>query len=149
MEVTAPGPPGRPAGDLAADPPPIRVEALCRSYRRGRIRAVHDVSFEVGRGEVFGLIGPEGPVGIFGTVLSGTGSLLGLAGIVTGAVDPKTGAQPLDRRGQSIVALPQVPGRIRRHKVVLDCQHVCDSLKRLLFGPLLRRYVSTLLTERI
>ena len=60
MEVTAPGPPGRPAGDPAADPPPIRVEALCRSYRRGRIRAVHDVSFEVGRGEVFGLIGPDG-----------------------------------------------------------------------------------------
>ena len=58
--MTAPGPPGRPAGDLAEDPPPIRVEALCRSYRRGRIRAVHDVAFEVGRGEVFGLIGPDG-----------------------------------------------------------------------------------------
>ncbi len=36
------------------------MEALCRSYRRGRIRAVRDVSFEVGRGEVFGLIGPDG-----------------------------------------------------------------------------------------
>ena len=36
------------------------MEALCRSYRRGRIRAARGVSFEVGRGEVFGLIGPDG-----------------------------------------------------------------------------------------
>ena len=40
--------------------PPIDVRDLCRSYRRGRIRAVHDVSFTVRPGEVFGLIGPDG-----------------------------------------------------------------------------------------
>jgi ABC-2 type transport system ATP-binding protein len=60
VEVTAAGSSGRSAEDLAEGPPPIRVEALCRSYRRGRIRAVRGVSFEVARGEVFGLIGPDG-----------------------------------------------------------------------------------------
>jgi ABC-2 type transport system ATP-binding protein len=42
------------------DRPPIEVAGLCRSYRRGHLRAVRDVSFAVPRGEVFGLIGPDG-----------------------------------------------------------------------------------------
>ncbi|HEY7362857.1 MAG TPA: ATP-binding cassette domain-containing protein [Methylomirabilota bacterium] len=38
----------------------IEVHGLRRSYGRGRIPAVREVSFAVGRGEVFGLIGPDG-----------------------------------------------------------------------------------------
>ncbi len=36
----------------------VRVEALTRRY--GDVEAVNGVSFEVGRGEMFGLIGPDG-----------------------------------------------------------------------------------------
>jgi len=38
----------------------IDVRGLARTYRRGRVRAVRDVSFRVAPGEVFGLIGPDG-----------------------------------------------------------------------------------------
>jgi ABC-2 type transport system ATP-binding protein len=38
----------------------IDVRGLAKTYARGRIRAVRDVSFAVAPGEVFGLIGPDG-----------------------------------------------------------------------------------------
>jgi ABC-2 type transport system ATP-binding protein len=38
--------------------PVLRIERLTKNY--GRVRALHDVSFEVGAGEVFGLLGPNG-----------------------------------------------------------------------------------------
>ncbi len=41
-------------------PPVISARGLTRSYGRGRIRAVSDVSLSVARGEVVGLIGPDG-----------------------------------------------------------------------------------------
>ena len=44
----------------SAAPAVIDVRGLHRTYARGRIRAVADVSFRVARGEVFGLIGPDG-----------------------------------------------------------------------------------------
>ncbi len=39
--------------------PPVRVVGLRKSYAGGVV-AVEDVSFDVGRGEMFGLIGPDG-----------------------------------------------------------------------------------------
>lgn len=36
----------------------IEVNGICKSY--GRVKALQDVSFAVGKGEVFGLIGPDG-----------------------------------------------------------------------------------------
>jgi ABC-type multidrug transport system ATPase subunit len=42
--------------------PTLEVRGLCRSFGRGRrhVEAVRDVSFSVTRGEIFGLIGPDG-----------------------------------------------------------------------------------------
>ena len=36
----------------------IEVNNVCKSY--GTVKALDDVSFAVGKGEVFGLIGPDG-----------------------------------------------------------------------------------------
>ena len=44
--------------DAATSDALVRVEALCRRF--GAVRAVEGVSFDVRRGEMFGLIGPDG-----------------------------------------------------------------------------------------
>ena len=44
----------------AGSRPVVDVHALVKTYARGRIRAVEGVSLSVGKGEVFGLIGPDG-----------------------------------------------------------------------------------------
>ncbi|MCX8034575.1 MAG: ATP-binding cassette domain-containing protein, partial [Thermodesulfovibrio sp.] len=44
--------------DKATIAPVIEVENLCKSYKK--VRAVDCISFSVNKGEVFGLIGPDG-----------------------------------------------------------------------------------------
>ncbi|MDE2304811.1 MAG: ABC transporter ATP-binding protein [Gammaproteobacteria bacterium] len=44
--------------NAAADAPVVRVRGL--SKRFGTVRAVHSVDFDVGSGEIFGLVGPDG-----------------------------------------------------------------------------------------
>ncbi|HEX4403425.1 MAG TPA: ABC transporter ATP-binding protein [Polyangia bacterium] len=44
--------------DVAAPPPAIRVRHLW--HRFGRSEVLHDVTFDVGQGEIFGFIGPNG-----------------------------------------------------------------------------------------
>src|SRR6478752_5033277 len=39
---------------------PINVNHINKSYGKGKITAVRDVSFQVNKGEIFGLIGPDG-----------------------------------------------------------------------------------------
>lgn len=39
---------------------PINVNHINKSYGNGKITAVRDVSFQVNKGEIFGLIGPDG-----------------------------------------------------------------------------------------
>ncbi len=38
----------------------IRVNHITKTYNEGKVKAVDDVSFSVGKGELFGLIGPDG-----------------------------------------------------------------------------------------
>ena len=38
----------------------IHVDELKKRYRRGKVEAVKGVSFDVHRGHIFGLIGPDG-----------------------------------------------------------------------------------------
>ena len=47
-------------GPEPGPPPVISAHGLSKSYGRGRIQAVRNVSLAVGRGEVVGLIGPDG-----------------------------------------------------------------------------------------
>ncbi len=39
---------------------PVVVDHISKTYEKGTVRALDDVSFSVGRGELFGLIGPDG-----------------------------------------------------------------------------------------
>ena len=64
----------------------IEARGLTRTYARGRIPAVTDVSFGVDRGEVFGLIGPDGAgktsvLQILAGVLRAHGGAVTVAGI--------------------------------------------------------------------
>jgi ABC-2 type transport system ATP-binding protein len=64
----------------------IDVRGLTKTYARGRIRAVDGVSFAVGRGEVVGLIGPDGAgktsvLQILAGVLSADGGAARVAGV--------------------------------------------------------------------
>ena len=51
-------PRARAGGPAAAVRPVLEVEGLCKSF--GGIRAVNDVSFSLGEGQILGLIGPNG-----------------------------------------------------------------------------------------
>ncbi|MDP3028701.1 MAG: ABC transporter ATP-binding protein [Deltaproteobacteria bacterium] len=53
---------GQGEGGLKDNEPVIKVENLCKHYGRRKrvVEAICDVSFTVNRGEIFGLIGPDG-----------------------------------------------------------------------------------------
>src|SRR5437868_7063328 len=38
----------------------VTLKNITKTYDSGKVLAVHDVSFEVAKGELFGLIGPDG-----------------------------------------------------------------------------------------
>ncbi|MEA1888596.1 MAG: ATP-binding cassette domain-containing protein, partial [Pseudomonadota bacterium] len=64
----------------------IQVSKLRKNYRRGRIQAVKDISFHVGKGRIFGLIGPDGAgktstLQILAGVLSANGGSVTVSGV--------------------------------------------------------------------
>jgi ABC-2 type transport system ATP-binding protein len=79
-----------PAGLDAAPPPAIRVRHLW--HRFGAFDVLRDVSFEVGRGEIFGFIGPNGAgktttIRIMATLLEPTAGRVEIDGVDV-ALDP-------------------------------------------------------------
>src|SRR4051812_32914965 len=40
--------------------PAVSLKNICKTYDNGKVKAVNNVSFDVERGELFGLIGPDG-----------------------------------------------------------------------------------------
>ena len=69
----------------------LEVERLCKSF--GGLRAIHELEFKVGEGEIIGLIGPNG---------SGKTTALNL---ITGFLKPDSGT--ITFRGENITGLPR------------------------------------------
>jgi len=107
LEVQTPDGSGPPADGGAAA---IEVSHLTKAF--GDRSAVHDVSFSVARGEVFGFLGPNGAgktttVRILGTLIAPTSGTAVVAGI------PLTAENRAEiRRRLSI--MPEAPGLYRR-----------------------------------
>jgi ABC-2 type transport system ATP-binding protein len=108
-----------PQPDSPSDGPALSVDHL--SKRFGDRVAFNDLSFEVGRGEVFGFLGPNGAgktttVRALGTLLAPTSGSATVAGL---ALTPENGVE-IRRR---ISIMPESPGLYLRLSVVenLEC----------------------------
>ena len=65
--------------------PVIEVEGLVKSYGRGTVRALDDVTFTVPKGDIFGFLGPNGAgktttIRILSTVLDPTSGTIRIDG---------------------------------------------------------------------
>src|SRR3954469_13708488 len=97
----------------------LSVSHLSKAF--GDRRALSDVSFEVGRGEVFGFLGPNGAgktttVRTLGTLIEPTAGTATVAGI---PLTPENGVE-IRRR---IAVMPESPGLYLRLSVIenLEC----------------------------
>jgi ABC-2 type transport system ATP-binding protein len=102
-----------------SSPPALSVDHL--SKRFGDRVAVNDISFSVGRGEVFGFLGPNGAgktttVRVLGTLLQPTSGSASVAGL---PLTPENGEQIRQR----IAIMPETPGLYLRLSVLenLEC----------------------------
>ncbi len=60
LTATAPGPASSPNPSLAAKSPIVSIVNISKTYARGNVVALTDVSFDVGRGEFIVILGPSG-----------------------------------------------------------------------------------------
>jgi ABC-2 type transport system ATP-binding protein len=107
------------APSAKSSPPALSVDHL--SKRFGDRVAVNDISFSVGRGEVFGFLGPNGAgktttVRVLGTLLQPTSGSASVAGL---PLTPENGEQIRQR----IAIMPETPGLYLRLSVLenLEC----------------------------
>lgn len=70
----------------------LKLNQVCKSYAKGRVKAVDELSLHVGRGEIFGFIGPNG-AGKTTTIK-----------MICGIINPDAGSVFID--GKSITAQP-------------------------------------------
>jgi ABC-2 type transport system ATP-binding protein len=104
------------------DDPAISVSHLTKRF--GERSAYSDVSFEVGRGEVFGFLGPNGAgktttVRTLGTLIEATSGTAMVAGI---AVSPENGVE-IRRR---VAIMPEAPGLYLRLSVMDNLLYFAD-----------------------
>src|SRR5450631_4719292 len=102
--------------------PALSVHDL--SKRFGDRVAFHDVSFEIGYGEIFGFLGPNGagkttPVRTLGTLITPTSGSATVAGIT---LSPENGVE-IRRR---IAIMPEAPGLYLRLTVTENLEYFAD-----------------------
>jgi len=113
---------GRQDGADRVDPPALSVRHL--SKRFGDRAAFEDVSFDVGRGEVFGFLGPNGAgktttVRTLGTLIAPTS---GSATVAGWPLEPENGVE-IRRR---IAVMPESPGLYLRLSVLENLELFAD-----------------------
>jgi ABC-2 type transport system ATP-binding protein len=52
--------PSDPAASHQTSDPAVSLDRISKTYDKGKVMAIKDISFNVAKGELFGLIGPDG-----------------------------------------------------------------------------------------
>ena len=96
----------------------IIANRLFKSFEKGKVKALEDISFEVKQSELFGLIGPDG---------AGKTTLMN---VVSGFITARSGRVVVD--GQDFLPLAHVGNLFRERRVVVraitDLEHLAGRI---------------------